>query len=138
MTGEVNVAPKIRILCVDDHALMREAITAVIRNEPDMLLAAEACSGHEAIETFRMHQPDVTLMDLRLNGMSGIDALVAIRSEFPDARVVMLTTFESDVDMRRALEAGAHGYLLKSMPRKQLLQVIRQVHSGEKYPRRCP
>jgi DNA-binding NarL/FixJ family response regulator len=132
MTDEISGAPRIRILCVDDHVLMREAISAVIRNEPDMLLAAEACSGIEAIETFRLHQPDVTLMDFRLNGMNGIDALVAIRTEFPQARVVLLTTFESDVDMRRALEAGAQGYLLKSMPRKQLLQVIRQVHTGNR------
>jgi DNA-binding NarL/FixJ family response regulator len=131
MTAKSTDASRIRILCVDDHALMREAITAVIRNEPDMLLAAEACSGSEAIETFRLHQPDVTLMDFRLNGMNGIDALVAIRTEFPQARVVMLTTFESAADMRRALEAGAQGYLLKSMPRRELLQFIRQVHSGD-------
>ena len=104
MTDESTGASRIRILCVDDHALMREAITAIIRNEPDMLLAAEACSGNEAIETFRLHQPDVTLMDFRLNGMNGIDALVAIRTEFPQARVVMLTTFESDADMKRAFE----------------------------------
>jgi DNA-binding NarL/FixJ family response regulator len=132
MKDDTTVVSKIRVLCVDDHALMREAITAVIRNEPDMVLAAEACSGREAVETFRLHQPDVTLMDLRLNGMSGIDAVTAIRAEFPKARVIMLTTFESETDMHRALSAGAQGYLLKSLPRRQLLESIRQVYRGKK------
>jgi DNA-binding NarL/FixJ family response regulator len=109
---------------------MREAISAVISNEPDMLLAAEASSGREAVESFRLHRPDVTLMDLRLSGMSGIDALVAIRAEFPEARVIMLTTFESDADMTRALASGAHRFLLKSMPPRQLLKVIREVGGG--------
>ena len=132
MRVEENLASKIRVLCVDDHALMREAITAVIRNEPDMILAAEACSGREAVESFRLHQPDVTLMDLRLSGMSGIDAMLAIRTEFPEARIIILTTFESDADMQRAIESGALGYLLKSAPRGHLLQVIRQVHREKK------
>jgi DNA-binding NarL/FixJ family response regulator len=133
MTNQGNRDSKIRVLCVDDHALMREAIAAVIRNEPDMLLAAQVCSGHEAIQAYRSHRPDVTLMDLRLSGINRIDALVAIRDEFPDARVIVLTTFESDADMQRALEAGAKGYLMKSMPRRELLEVIRQVHIGQKY-----
>lgn len=130
MSEETAIPGKIRVLCVDDHALMREAISAVISNEPDMLLAAEASSGREAVESFRLHRPDVTLMDLRLSGMSGIDALVAIRAEFPEARVIMLTTFESDADMTRALASGAHRFLLKSMPPRQLLKVIREVGGG--------
>lgn len=133
MRAEGNTRPTIRVFCVDDHPLMREGISAVIRNEPDMLLVAEACSGHEAIEIFRLHQPDVTLMDLRLPDISGIDAMIAIRNEFPDARVIMLTTFEGDAEIQRSLQAGAHGYLLKSLPRRQLLDVIRKVHSGKKH-----
>jgi DNA-binding NarL/FixJ family response regulator len=133
MKHEANVPSKIRVICVDDHPLMREGISAVIRNESDMLLAAEASSGHEAIEAFRNHQPDVTLMDLRLPDISGIDAMIAIRTEFPHARVIMLTTFEGDAEIQRALDAGAQGYLLKSLPRKQLLEVIRKVHTGKKH-----
>jgi DNA-binding NarL/FixJ family response regulator len=109
---------------------MREAISTVIRNEPDMILAAEATTGREAVESFRMHRPDVTLMDLRLSGMSGIDALVAIRAEFPEARIIILTTFESDADMQRALASGAKSFLLKSLPPRQLLKVIREVGVG--------
>ena len=123
----------IRVLCVDDHPLMREGIASIIGNESDMLLVAEASSGQEAIERFREHRPDITLMDLRLPDISGIDALIAIRGQFDNARVIMLTTFEGDVEVQRALEAGAHGYMLKSMPRKQLLEVIRRVHAGRKH-----
>jgi DNA-binding NarL/FixJ family response regulator len=112
---------------------MREGIAAVIRNETDMQLVAEASTGHEAIEGYRSHRPDITLMDLRLPDISGIDALVAIRTEFANARVIMLTTFEGDVDIQRALEAGARGYMLKSMPRKQLVEMIRRVHTGKKH-----
>jgi DNA-binding NarL/FixJ family response regulator len=112
---------------------MREGIAAVIGHEADMLLVGEASSGREAIDGFRRHQPDVTLMDLRLPDIGGIDAMVAIRSEFPDARVIMLTTFEGDAEIHRALEAGAQGYMLKSMPRKQLLEMIRRVHAGKKH-----
>jgi len=112
---------------------MREGIAAIIRNEPDMLLVAEASNGHEAVLGFREHRPDVTLMDLRLPDISGIDAMVTIRTEFPDARVIMLTTFEGDAEIQRALEAGAQGYMLKSMPRKQLVEMIRRVHSGKKH-----
>jgi DNA-binding NarL/FixJ family response regulator len=111
---------------------MREGIAAVIRNESDMQLVAEASTGHEAIQGFREHQPDVTLMDVRMPDMGGIDALLAIRTEFADARVIMLTTFEGDAEIQHALEAGAQGYMLKSMPRKQLVDMIRKVHAGKK------
>src|SRR5277367_3524644 len=123
----------IRILSIDDHPLMREGIAAIVRNEPDMLLVAEASNGREAIQGFREHRPDITLMDLRLPDISGIDAMLAIRTEFADARVIMLTTFEGDAEIQRALEAGAQGYMLKSMPRKQLVDVIRKVHIGKKH-----
>jgi DNA-binding NarL/FixJ family response regulator len=129
----MSASPPIRVFCVDDHPLMREGIAAVIRNEPDMSLVAEASTGHEAIEGYRRDRPDITLMDLRLPDISGIDALVAIRTEFANARVIMLTTFEGDVDIQRALEAGARGYMLKSMPRKQLVEMIRRVHTGKKH-----
>ncbi len=123
----------IRVLCVDDHPLLREGIAALVKSQPDMKLVAEAGSGREALPSFREHRPDVTLMDLRLPDMSGIDAMVAIRSEFPDARIIMLTTFEGDVEIRHALEAGARGYMLKSMPPQILLDGIRQVHAGKKF-----
>jgi DNA-binding NarL/FixJ family response regulator len=123
----------IRIFSIDDHPLMREGIAAIIRNEPDMLLVAEASNGREAVQGFRDHRPDITLMDLRLPDISGIDAMVAIRTEFPDARVIMLTTFEGDVEIRRALQAGAVGYMLKTMPRRQLVEMIRRVHAGKKH-----
>lgn len=122
----------IRLLCVDDHPLIREGIAALLRSQADLLLVAEASNGREALERFREHRPDVTLMDLRLPDMSGIDALLAIRAEFPDARVLLLTTFEGDAEMRRALAAGARGYLLKSMPPADLLAAVREVHAGRK------
>ena len=128
----MNDPSQIRVLSVDDHPLLRQGIGVIINNESDMLLVAEAASGGEGIQKFREHQPDVTLMDLRLPDMSGIDTMIAIRTEFPDARVIMLTTFEGDVEVQRALGAGARGYMLKSMPPKDLVEVIRQVHAGKK------
>lgn len=125
-------AQMIRVMCVDDHPLMREGIATVIRSQPDMALVAEASNGRGAVEAFRKNQPDVTLMDLRLPDMSGIDALVAIRAEFPDARVIMLTTFEGDAEIRRALHAGARSYFLKSTPADELLDAVRDVHAGRK------
>lgn len=122
----------IRVFSVDDHPLLREGIAALVNNQPDMSLIAEAATGAEAIQVFKQHLPDVTLLDLRLPDMSGIDVLIAIRSEFPEARIIMLTTFEGDVEIHRALQAGARGYLLKNMPPAQLLDVIRQVHAGKK------
>jgi DNA-binding NarL/FixJ family response regulator len=122
----------IRVFCVDDHPLLREGIGALVNNQPDMELIAEAATGAEAIQLFKQHVPDVTLMDLRLPGISGIDTLIAIRSEFPEARIIMLTTFEGDVEIQRALQAGARGYLLKNMPPSELVDVIRQVHAGKK------
>jgi len=128
----VSDQTRIRVFSVDDHPLLREGIEAIINSQSDMVMVAQAATGGEAIQLFKQHEPDVTLMDLRLPDMSGVDALIAIRSEFPEARIVMLTTFEGDVEIRRSLEAGAHGYLLKNMPPKDLLDVIRQVHIGKK------
>jgi DNA-binding NarL/FixJ family response regulator len=132
MEKRMNGAAAIRVLSVDDHPLLREGIASIINSQPDMLLVSQAANGAEAIQRYREHRPDVTLMDLRLPGLSGIDTMIAIRSEFADARIIMLTTFEGDVEIQRALEAGARGYLLKSMPPQDLVQVIRQVHAGKK------
>ena len=123
---------RIRVLSVDDHPLLREGIGALVNAQPDMQLVAQAATGREAVEQYRAQRPDITLMDLRLPDMSGVDALAAIRAEFPEARIVMLTTFEGDVEIQRALAAGARGYLLKSLPPAELIEAIRQVHAGRK------
>jgi DNA-binding NarL/FixJ family response regulator len=125
-------AARIRVLSVDDHPLLREGIGALVNAQPDMQLVAQAATGREAVEQYRAQRPDITLMDLRLPDMSGVDALAAIRAEFPEARIVMLTTFEGDVEIQRALAAGARGYLLKSLPPAELIEAIRQVHAGRK------
>ena len=132
MESNVNEPAKIRVFTVDDHPLLREGIAAIINNEPDMLIIGQASNGREAIQQFREQRPDVTLMDLRMPDISGIDAMIAIRNEFSDARIVMLTTFEGDVEIRRALAAGARGYILKNMPPTDLVDVVRQVHAGKK------
>lgn len=128
----MNSTGPIRILTVDDHPLLREGIAAVLANEPDMVLIAEAADGREAVEKFRAHQPDVTLMDVQMPEVNGIDAIVKIREEFPDARIIVLTTYTGDAQAARAFKAGASGYLLKSMVRKELIDTIRTVHSGKK------
>jgi DNA-binding NarL/FixJ family response regulator len=128
----VSEQTHIRVLSVDDHPLMREGIAAIVNNQADMLIVAQAATGGEAVQMFRLHRPDVTLMDLRLPDMNGIDALVRIRAEFADARIIMLTTFEGDVEIQRALKAGARGYLLKSTPPNDLVETIRHVHKGKK------
>jgi DNA-binding NarL/FixJ family response regulator len=122
----------IRILAADDHALLREGIAALISAEPAMELVAQASTGREAIEQFRRHQPDITLMDLQMPDISGIEAIIAIRSQFPDARIVVLTTYSGDVQVVRALKAGARGYLLKGNVHTDLLETIRVVHAGRK------
>ncbi len=127
MTGN-----RIRVLSVDDHPLLRQGIAAIINSQEDMSMVSQASNGIEAIQQYGEHRPDVTLMDLRLPGMSGIDATIAIRAEFPEARIIILTTSEGDVEVQRALEAGARGYLLKSTPARDLVEVIRQVHAGKK------
>lgn len=123
----------IRILSVEDHPVVSEGLRTIIGSQPDMILTAQAASAADAVEEFRRHQPDITLMDLRLPGTDGTDAVVAIRGEFPDARIIILTTSDSEGDIQRALRAGAVGYVLKSMPKNELLNVIRSVHAGKKY-----
>jgi DNA-binding NarL/FixJ family response regulator len=125
-------AKQIRILTVDDHPLLRQGIAALIADETDMLLVAEATNGREAIQQFRTHHPDVTLMDLQMPEMNGLDAMIAIRGEFPEARIIVLTTYTGDVQAKRALQSGARAYLLKNSLHKELLDTIRAVHAGRK------
>jgi DNA-binding NarL/FixJ family response regulator len=122
----------IRVLAADDHEIVRDGIADLIETQSDMQLVAEASDGREAVEQFRSHQPDVTLMDLQMPNLSGIDAINAIRGEFPEARIVVLTTYAGDAQVKRALQAGAQGYLLKGLLRKELLDTIRAVHGGRK------
>jgi DNA-binding NarL/FixJ family response regulator len=122
----------IQVLSVDDHPLLREGIAAMVNAESDMKLVAEASNGQDAIEKFRLHRPDVTLMDLQMPALSGIESIIGIRSEFPKARIIVLTTYAGDVQVLRALKAGAQGYLLKGNVRRELLDTIRAVHAGQK------
>ena len=122
----------IRILAVDDHPIVRQGIAGLISIQPDMILMGEASDGREAIQLFRMHRPDVTLMDLQMPGMNGVDALIAIRNEFPDAKIIVLTTYAGDVQIIRAIKAGAQAYLLKNTLHKELLDTIRAVYAGKK------
>jgi len=129
----MSADPKsIRILAVDDHPLVRQGISGLIAVQSDMSLLAEASNGRDAIQQFRAHRPDITLMDLQMPEMSGLDAIIAIRNEFPEARIVVLTTYTGDVQILRALKAGARAYLLKSLLHKELLETIRAVHAGKK------
>ena len=125
-------AKPIRILAADDHPLLRHGIASLVNAEPDMELVAQASTGREAVEQFQLHRPDITLMDLQMSDMSGIEAMIAIRSEFPDARLIVLTTYSGDVQVLRALKAGARAYILKGRVHGELLDAIRAVHSGQK------
>jgi DNA-binding NarL/FixJ family response regulator len=122
----------IRVLAVDDHALLREGIAALVNAEPDMRVIAEAIHGEQAIENFRIHRPDVTLMDLQMPGMDGVEAINRITTDFPGARIIVLTTYTGDVQVLRALKAGARGYILKGHVHRELLEIIRAVHGGQK------
>jgi DNA-binding NarL/FixJ family response regulator len=125
-------SPRIRVLCIDDHVLVREGIAALINRQADMQVIAEAASGGDGIQQFRVHRPDISLVDLRLPDISGIEVIAGILGDNPDARIIVISSFEGDVDIRRALSAGARGYVLKGMPREALLEAIRRVHRGGK------
>jgi len=129
----VAEAKQIRILSVEDHPVFRQGLVMILETEPDMVLVAQATNGVEAIAEFRRCRPDITLMDLRLPGTNGTDILIAIRGEFPNARIIMLSSSDSDGEIRRALRGGASGYVLKSMPQDELLNVIRSVHAGNRH-----
>src|SRR5271165_430564 len=131
-SGVSDGSAQIRILAVDDHALAREGIAVLVATQPDMTLVAEATNGREAIQQFRTHRPDVTLMDLQMPEMRGGDAIIAIRNEFPDARIIVLTTYAGDAQALRAIRSGARGYLLKNAPHTEVLDSIRAVHAGRK------
>ena len=137
-TPEITVIPSansatrpVRLLVVDDHHIVRQGLIALLATVPEMQVVAEASDGTQALELYRRHQPDVTLMDLRMNSMNGVETTRAIRAEFPNARIIVLTTFDGDEDIYRALQAGARGYLLKGMDTEELLAAIRTVHSGK-------
>ncbi len=127
-----NGSVQIRILAVDDHALVRQGIAVLVGTQPDMTMVAEASNGREAIQQFRTYHPDITLMDLQMPEMNGLDAIIAIRGEFPNAKIVVLTTYKGDVQILRALKAGAQGYLLKNTFHKELVETIRAVHAGRR------
>jgi DNA-binding NarL/FixJ family response regulator len=131
-TEVVLMNQEIRILAADDHALLRRGIASIIASQPDMTLVAEASNGREAVDQYRKHRPDITLMDLQMPEMTGVDAMIAIRSEFPDARIIVLSTYAGDVQVLRAMKVGARGYLLKTLLDKDLLETIRAVHAGRK------
>ena len=132
VTPATNISTKpVRLLIVDDHHIVRQGLVALLGTVPEMQVVAEASDGNQALTLYRQHQPDVTLMDLRMNAMNGVETTRAIRAEFPNARIIVLTTFDGDEDIYRALQAGARGYLLKGMDTEELLSAIRTVHSGK-------
>jgi DNA-binding NarL/FixJ family response regulator len=129
----MNAGSPIRVLAVDDHPIVRRGIALLLSTEPDLVLVAEAAGGREAIQQFRAHRPDVTLMDLQMREMSGVDSISAIRGEFPDARIIVLTTYAGDAQARRAMQAGARAYMLKDSLDRELLDTIRAVHAGKRF-----